>query len=293
MGFDSFTGKNAIITGGASGIGLALAQALADQGARVGIADIDGNNAQAAANVINDSGGTARAYRCDVTRLADITALADAAWQEFGQVDLLFNNAGVMPKIGSLIDTEEDDLRWVYEVNVFGAWNVCKVFAKRMIDQQAPSHIINTGSENSVCFLAPMLAAYASTKHAVLGFSGILKMELPEHVGISVFCPGIVKTNLSASVEKRPATFGGPEADRLGGMTIGMEPREAAERCLAGVSRGDYFIVTHYSTRHAAEEMCSGIMSAFDEQTEPTEGWEAWDSRRLMMGALSAQSGDD
>ena len=291
MAIQDFEGKHAIITGGASGIGLALARALVAEGARVGIADIDGNGAQAAANAINADGGTARAYRCDVTRLADITALADAAWEDFGRVDLLFNNAGVMPKAAPLVETEENDLRWVYEVNVFGAWNVCKVFAARLIEQETPSHIVNTGSENSVCSLAPLLAAYNSSKHAVLGFTGILRMELPEHVGISLFCPGIVKTGLSASVERKPAQFGGPEANLIGSMSIGMEPEEAAARCLAGVRRGDYFIVTHYATRYAAEEMCNGIMTAFDEQTEEHEGWEAWDSRRLIMGMLKARSG--
>ena len=290
MAIESFEGKNAVITGGASGIGLAIAQALVAAGARVGIADIDGSRAQQAANAINDAGGTARAYRCDVTRMADINALADSAWEEFGQVDLLFNNAGVMPKVAPLVETDENDLRWVYEVNVFGAWNVCKVFATRLAAQSTPSHIVNTGSENSVCSLGPMLAAYNSSKHAVLGFTGILKMELPEHVGISLFCPGIVKTNLSSSVENRPAEFGGPEANMLGGMNTGMEAEEAASRCLAGVQRGDYFIVTHYATRYAAEEMCSGIMQAFDEQTEEYEGWEAWDSRRMIMAAVAAQS---
>jgi NAD(P)-dependent dehydrogenase (short-subunit alcohol dehydrogenase family) len=289
MAIENFKGRNALITGGASGIGLALAHALASEGARVGIADIDGTGAHAAADAINAGGGTARAYRCDVTRMADITKLADAAWADFGQVDLLFNNAGVMPKLASLIDVEENDLRWVYEVNVFGAWNVCKVFAARLIAQPSPSHIVNTGSENSLCSLAPMLSAYNSAKHAVLGFTGILRMELPEHVGISLFCPGIVKTNLSASVERKPPEFGGPEANLLGGMSIGMEPAEAAARCLAGVKRGDYFIVTHYATRYAAGEMCKGIMDAFDEQTAEYEGWEAWDSRRLIMSTLGNQ----
>lgn len=278
-----FADKVAVVTGGASGIGLAIARALVAEGARVAVADVDETAAQAAAT---DLGEQARAYRCDVTRWEDIEALAEAAWTDFGRVDLLFNNAGVMPKVAPLVATEDNDLRWVYEVNVFGAWNVCKVFVPRLTAQGTPAHIVNTGSENSLCALAPMMAAYNSAKHAVLGFTDILRQELPEFIGISLLCPGIVKTRLSSSVEARPASFGGPEANALGDMAVGMEAEEVAERCLAGIRRGDFFIVTHYATRHLAEERCTGVMQAFDSQTEAYEGWEAWDSRRMVMAAL-------
>jgi NAD(P)-dependent dehydrogenase (short-subunit alcohol dehydrogenase family) len=283
---ESFDGKAAVITGGASGIGLAIARALVAEGARVAIADINLEKAQAEAIAMGDA---ARAYRCDVTKTDDVAALADAAWAEFGRVDLLFNNAGVMPRAAPLIETAESDLRWVYEVNVFGAFWVLKTFAARMVGQVTPSHIVTTGSENSLCSLAPMMSAYNSAKHAVLGLNGILRMELPEHVGISLFCPGIVKTRLSAGVESKPEEFGGPEADLLGGMPIGMEPEEAAWRCLQGVKRGDYFIVTHYATRYLAEELCNEIMQAFDAQTEACEGWEEWDTRKMIMGMLRAR----
>ncbi|MDJ0878843.1 MAG: SDR family NAD(P)-dependent oxidoreductase [Halieaceae bacterium] len=286
---ENFKDKVAVITGGASGIGLAIAEALVTEGARVAIADVNAEAARAAAESLGDS---ARAYGCDVTKLSDIEVLADAAWADFGQVDLLFNNAGVMPGVAPLTATSENDLRWVYEVNVFGAWNVCKVFVERLTAQGTPAHIVNTGSENSLCALGPMMAVYNSSKHAVLGFTDILRRELPDFISISLLCPGVVKTNLSSSVEARPDSFGGPQENRLGTMAIGMEPAELAERCLAGIRRGDFFIVTHYATRYLAEERCSEVMQAFDEQTEEYDGWREWDSRRMIMGALAALSGD-
>ena len=92
-----FKGKVAVITGGASGIGLAIAQALVAEGAAVAIADVNEAAAKEAADNINNNGGSARAYRCDVTQRSDVESLADVAWTDFGHVDLLFNNAGVMP----------------------------------------------------------------------------------------------------------------------------------------------------------------------------------------------------
>ncbi len=282
---DKFEGKVAVITGGASGIGLAIAEALVSEGARVAIADIKGAE-QAAAGL----GDNARGYHCDVTQLSDIESLAESAWIDFGQVDLLFNNAGVMPGVAPLTAASENDLRWVYEVNVFGAWNVCKVFVEKFIAQGTPAHIVNTGSENSLCALGPMMAVYNSSKHAVLGFTDILRHELPEFIGISLLCPGVVKTKLASSVEARPEGFGGPEKNQLGDMTIGMEPAELARRCLQGVRRGDFFIVTHYATRYMAQERCTEVMKAFDEQTEEYDGWQAWDSRSMIMRALGALS---
>ena len=285
---DSFAGKVALITGGASGIGLAIARRLVEEGARVAIADVNADAAESAAHSLGDS---ARAYACDVTALDQIEALADAAWTDFGQVDLLFNNAGVMPGVAPLTAASENDLRWVYEVNVFGAWNVCRVFVERLTAQGTPAHIVNTGSENSLCALGPMMAVYNSSKHAVLGFTDILRHELPDFIGISLLCPGVVKTHLSSSVEARPADFGGPEKNQLGPMALGMEPEELATRCLDGVRRGDFYIVTHYATRYMAEERCQEVMKAFDEQTEEYDGWREWDSRRMIMAAVAALTG--
>ncbi|MEE4193221.1 MAG: SDR family oxidoreductase [Halieaceae bacterium] len=285
---DNFRDKVAVITGGASGIGLAIARALVAEGAKVVVADVNADASRAAAEALGDA---ARACRCDVTKRDDIVALADAAWAAFGRVDLLFNNAGVMPGIAPLTDASENDLRWVYEVNVFGAWNVCQVFVERLTAQGTPAHIVNTGSENSLCALGPMMAVYNSSKHAVLGFTDILRHELPDFIGISLLCPGVVKTNLSSSVELRPEQFGGPQDNQLGSMAVGMEPEELAERCLAGVRRGDFFIVTHYATRYMAEERCQEIMQAFDEQTEEYDGWREWDSRSMIMRALAALQG--
>ena len=127
---------------------------------------------------------------CDVTDKDQITALADKAWAHFGHVDILFNNAGVGVGLKPGDKTEDDDLRWVFEVNFFGNWNMCMEFLRRFKAQGSEAHICNTASENSIGWPMPFMSGYNASKAAVLGYTGMLRMELPEHITISLLCPG-------------------------------------------------------------------------------------------------------
>lgn len=180
----------AVITGGASGIGLAIAQDLAARGTRVMLADLAGEKLEAAHGSIPG----ALAHPCNVAVEAEVTALADAAFAELGTVELLLNNAGVGGPRGRLWEVDPAEARTHFDINFWGVWNGCRAFAPRMIEQAAPSAIYNTGSENSFFCAVPHTAAYIAAKHAVLGLTESLREDLPDHVHAGLIVPGWVFT---------------------------------------------------------------------------------------------------
>ena len=158
----NFTDKVAVISGGANGIGLDIGKCLAAEKCHVVIADIDQAACGAAASAISALGHGVEVVgmACDVTDKDQITALADKAWAHFGHVDILFNNAGVGAGLKPGDKTEDDDLRWVFEVNFFGNWNMCMEFLRRFKAQGSEAHICNTASENSIGW--PMMTVMTS-----------------------------------------------------------------------------------------------------------------------------------
>lgn len=182
----------AVITGGASGIGLAIAQRLAVKGTRVMLADLGGEKLDAAAASFDG----ALAQACDVSDLDDVKRLADAAFAALGTVELLLNNAGVGGVRGKMWDVDPVDARAHFDINFWGVWNGCHAFAPRLIEQSVPSAIYNTGSENSFFCAVPQTAAYIAAKHAVLGMTESLREDLPEHVHAGLIIPGWVFTPL-------------------------------------------------------------------------------------------------
>ena len=201
-------GAVAVVTGGGSGIGRGIALALARAGSTVVVADIDLDRATAVASEL----GTV-AVECDVTDRDAVEQLADSAWQRHGRVDVVVNNAGVFPKFASVLDTDEREARWVLEVNLLGMWHGCAVFGKRFVEQGTPAHILNTGSENSVGIPHTHAGFYTASKHGVLALSDVLRRELPDFVGVSVLCPGMVDTGLATAPRHRHDRFGGPGGD--------------------------------------------------------------------------------
>ncbi|MEO1220443.1 MAG: SDR family NAD(P)-dependent oxidoreductase, partial [Pseudomonadota bacterium] len=160
-----FQPKTAVITGGASGIGLGLARGLASKGMKVMIADLPGEKLQAV------SGEGFAGQPCDVSDLSQVEALAAAAFDTFETVDLVFNNAGVGGPHGKLWEVEPEAARAHFDINFWGVWNGCRAFAPRLVEQETPSAIFNTGSENSLFPAFPQTAAYIGAKHAVLGIT--------------------------------------------------------------------------------------------------------------------------
>jgi NAD(P)-dependent dehydrogenase (short-subunit alcohol dehydrogenase family) len=279
---DDLQNRVAVITGAARGIGAAIGRALSSEGVHVVIADIDQEAAASTAASIAQTGVRAIGLNCDVSDVESVRAVADASWDEFGHVDIVVNNAGVFPPTMPAVDIEERNARWVLETNVLGVWHGCSVFGKRLIEQGSPAHIVNTGSENSVGVPHVGNALYTASKHAVLGFSDVLRRELPDFIGVSVLCPGMVATELSQSGFRRPPRFGGPFEPARGGLQPGLDADEIGRRTVAGIKSGDFYIVTHPPVVELARERWEEIASAFAHQAPRFEGDEALDTREFI-----------
>jgi NAD(P)-dependent dehydrogenase (short-subunit alcohol dehydrogenase family) len=178
----------AVITGGASGIGFALARALVEKGMRVAIADISAERAASAAEAI---GAAAKGYLCDVTDAGSVGELALAIERDFGGINMLFVNAGVAVE-GKLPETDPREFEWMFDVNVFGAFRTVLAFMPllhKAAGQERVARVVFTGSENSLGIpINGMLTAYTATKHAVLALAdGLREHQL---VGQSRETPG-------------------------------------------------------------------------------------------------------
>lgn len=281
-----FTDKVAVITGGANGIGRDIAKALAAEKCHVVVADLDQAACDDVVAQLRDMGVRALGHKCDVTQAEEIEALADAAWAEFGHVDLLFNNAGVGAGLSPAVKTDDKDLRWVFEVNFFGNWNACMHFARRFIEQGSEAHICNTASENSIGWPMPFMAGYNASKAAVLGYSGMLRHELPPHVSLSVLCPGWTQTEIGKSGALRQDAFGGPK--KVGpdypteGAHVPYRVETVGAHTLEQIKKGAFYIFPHYAARHLAQERHAEIIAAFDAQTSHTDDWKKHDTRSFF-----------
>jgi len=278
----------AVVTGGARGIGAAMARRLAAEGMSVVVADIDLEAASATASGIRDTGATSIAVACDVGMLESIQALAGRAWDQFGRVDMLVNNAGVVHAPTPMIELSSDDARWVLETNVLGVWHGCSVFGPRMVEQGTPAYIVNIASEHSFGVPLTGSAMYTASKHAILGLSDVLRRELPEQVGVSVVCPGGVMTELVAAIRHRPSRFGGAAVAERDRIPIGMTPEEVAERTIAGIRNGDFYIVTHPPAVELAEERWLEVSEAFARQAPRFEGDVIYNTRELVLRRAEA-----
>ena len=281
--------KVAVVTGGATGIGRAIGATLADRGTHVVIADLNADAADRTAAEIASRGVKTMGVAFDAADESSVEALAETAWGEFGHVDLLFNNAGVSGGT-LLLDSNAADMKWLFSVNVFGVWYGCKSFGRRFVKQGTPAWICNTGSEHSLGRPHLQAGFYNATKHAVLGLSDVLRGELPDHVGVSILCPGVVETDFWQSSTRRHEEFGGPadpEPLLEGIMSKGIDAAEVGRRCVEGVERGDFYIVTHSHTRGYVDARHEEISAAFDSQAPRTDGDEKYDVTAIAMDILS------
>ncbi|ETX06112.1 MAG: hypothetical protein ETSY2_19070, partial [Candidatus Entotheonella gemina] len=215
-------GKVAVITGGASGIGRATALAMARRGTDIVLADINDQRLGETEQEIAAIGRKVVTVNCDVSRDQDVARLAETALAAMGQVDILFNNAGVICR-GALEDLTIADWEWQFSINVFGVIRGLNAFLPHMI-ARGSGHIINTGSVAGLFALTGEGAPYIASKFAVVGLSEALALYArPRGIGVSVLCPGSVDTNL---IETR--------------RSIGMTPeREISETAQAATVQGN------------------------------------------------------
>ena len=265
------SGKVAVVTGGASGIGLGLAKQAASEGMAVVLADNRAEPLAAAEAELQALGAETLSQVVDVRRADDLEALAAACYDRFGMVNLLFNNAGVMMD-GLAWTRSLDDWRWCFDVNLYGMVNGVNAFVPRMLAQNASAWVVNTASVAGL-MASPMQAVYAASKHAVLGMSECLLFDLQGReadIGVSVLCPGGVATNLMQDPQ-RPKEYGteAPREDRgeqafhkflVKGVGTGMPPEEHAALVFDEIKRGLFWLLPHKECLSLCEDRVQSMV---------------------------------
>lgn len=247
-----FNGRVAVITGAASGIGLALAQRFAREGMRLVLADVEQAALDDAARTLQNQGVNLVAQHCDVANTADVDALAGAAYSHYGAVHVLCNNAGVGGPAVPIWMQTPDAWQWVLGVNMMGVLHGIRSFVPRMMAGGEPGHVVNTASVAGLV-TGPLMSPYYASKHAVVAFSESLYFDLQivkSDIGVSVLCPGFVKTRIGESARNRPpGDFGTSSGDLKGKMQEliekGAPPDEIAGQVVDAIARRQFWILTH------------------------------------------------
>lgn len=261
-------GQVAVVTGGASGIGLSIAAALADRGVHLALADIEAPALEVAAASLESKGVQVLPRVTDVADARDFGEFAEAVRSRFGTPDLLFNNAGVGGGGGPMNQITLDDWRWVIGVNLFGVVHGIESFLNEMIAAGKPAHIVNTASVAGLVCEAWM-GPYNATKYAVVGISETLARETAEtQVGVSVLCPGFVDTKIGESVRNAPAgaELTKPPAEMLEMLRQvlkeGQKPVQTSEAVLRAIESDQLYILTHPELNAAIEARFQAIRDA-------------------------------
>jgi NAD(P)-dependent dehydrogenase (short-subunit alcohol dehydrogenase family) len=271
-------GRVAVVTGAASGIGFGLAERFAAERMHVVLADVEKPALAAAAETLARDGASVLPVVTDVADLRAVEALRDAALERFGAVHVVCNNAGVGGPHGPLWECPPGEWDWVLGVNLGGVMNGVRVFMPVLLGQET-GHLVNTSSIFGV--FAGTLGPYGVSKHAVAALTETLHFNLTalgvSHVGVSVLCPGAVRTNFGASARNRPA-WAGPSAprdqaeqaaaeqfDQL--AALGAAPAAVAELVVAGIRSRRFYILTSDNRnaavlRRGAEIVAGGPPSA-------------------------------
>ncbi len=250
----NFRDRVAVVTGAASGIGLALAERFAAEGMKVVMADIETAALTQAAEGLRRKAPAVLATRVDVSRHDEVEGLARETYAAFGAAHVVCNNAGVAV-IGAAHEHTLADWQWVINVNLWGVIHGVRAFLPRMLAGGDEGHVVNTASMAGLT-TAPFMSVYDVTKHGVVALSESMFKELAvtgAPIGISVVCPGLIDTNIMRSSRNRPEelaeegkagpmaqAFGQALADRLAG---GYPPSEVAEQVLQGIREGRFYIV--------------------------------------------------
>jgi NAD(P)-dependent dehydrogenase (short-subunit alcohol dehydrogenase family) len=258
----------AVITGGASGIGFATAEALAREGVRLVIADIERGALDAAVGKLRAQGARAEGLVCDVSNRESVQALADAAFQKMGAVHIAFLNAGIAVS-GPVVEMTHDDWRWVIDVDLWGVIHGVEAFTQRIVKQGEGGHIAATAS---FAGMVPNvgLGPYCVAKYGVVALMEVLHRELRPHgIGTSVLCPMRVKTNIDASGRNRQNDYGGPEEQnypevdesQMAGNLIDVTA--VGQLVVDGIKRNQLYLFPHPESREFIRRRFERIDQAF------------------------------
>ena len=237
---DELEGRTAVVTGGGSGIGRAIARELANAGMQVAVADIDAAGAEAVAAELREGGARAIALAVDVADFESVTALADAVDAELGTVHVLCNNAGVL-LFNPMPELTIDDWRWVHGVNVWGVLHGIYAFMPRMLERGEPGHIVNT---SSIAALSGH-GVYGSSKVEVLAITETLHADLAETpIGVSCLFPGMVSTRIVTAQRNRPDAYGPRARDVMGfqDSDFGCDPVYVGRRLREAILADELYV---------------------------------------------------
>ena len=273
------TGKVAFITGGASGMGLAMARSFAAAGMKVAIADVEQDALDRVKAEFDASNAEVITLQVDVTDRAAMEAAADATAAAFDKVHVLVNNAGVAVG-GSLDQMSYEDWDWVMGVNLDGVVNGLQAFVQRIKAHGEGGHVVNTASLAGH-FAIPGLGVYTATKYAVVGISETLRADLKQHdIGVSVLCPGVVNTNIFDSGRNRPSHLQGetdtakmvlsedvaePEREQRMAemMARALDPAVVGDMVLHSIQEDEFYIFSHPEVEPMVSGRAAEVTDAF------------------------------
>jgi NAD(P)-dependent dehydrogenase (short-subunit alcohol dehydrogenase family) len=250
----TFRDRVAVVTGAASGIGLALAERFAAEGMKIVMADVEADALERAAAALRGRAAAVLATRVDVSKADDVERLARETYAAFGAAHVVCNNAGVAV-IGAVHEHSLADWQWVMGVNLWGVIHGVRAFVPRMLAGGDEGHIVNTASMAGLT-TAPFMSVYDVTKHGVVALSESMYKEFTATgapIGVSVVCPGLINTSIMRSSRNRPPelaeegkagpmaqAFGQGLADRLTG---GYPPSEVAAQVFEGIRDERFYVV--------------------------------------------------
>ena len=268
-------GKTAFVTGGASGIGLALGRAFAQAGMKVMLADIEADALAAAVKSLENVRPGVRGVICDVADPSSVERAAKASYEAFGNVHVVCNNAGVAAG-GGIDNISLDNWRWVLDVNLMGVLHGIRSFLPHIRGHGEGGHFVNTasmaGMESGLGF-----SPYGASKFAVVGMSEGLAAQLrPLGIGVSVLCPSFVRTRIGESGRNRPQHYGPTPsldpnspaaaivAEIASRLQAGLDPAAVAERVLDAIRNDELYVFTHPNMRGEVDERFAAIQAAMD-----------------------------
>lgn len=262
----SFENSIVVITGGATGIGFALAKAFGADGANIVLAEPRATRLQEAVSALEAVSVNARWYECDVSDPASVARLADSVWKDAGRVDVLINNAGIKAPNNPVTDLPLEDLHKVFDVNFFGMWHCAAIFGKRLIEQGTPSSLYNVGSELSFFSSVPNATAYMASKHAVLGLTEGLREEMPDFIDVGLIVPGFVASEMHSSAVS----------------SLGMNADRFAEIVMPQIRAGARFVVSHaYNIEHINSRY-QAVSEAYSSHAPRYAGDDEFDVKTIM-----------